>query len=399
MRKRLTNLYIKTTVVLGLVSAVITIIVFLSGKSRARDFLQNESVPTIKQDSLGNQNPLVETWKFSVNDKVESIGFSPDGKVLAIVTDQNTIEIWDAMTGRKLHHLQSWSKIKCLKFSPNSQIIASGHTDKKIRLWNLRTGELAYILEGHKSTVSAIAFSKDGNKLFSGGATQDGSLKCWDVRAGQLVYSTGRISEYIKSIALSNDEETIACGGGYNGINLLDINGNHLEVLYDVKDSWPIKHILFSDNDSSLVEISDMKDGVRKWDVRQKKILFEKRCPFYDPEISSDATGNLVILKDQNLNHCTDSKNADFWFWRSETNYFVEKMKGTEAVVSSNGQIILVSSINKELVIRKSNRSFVIQNAHQGIIGYLAISNDNELAASYSCDGIVKIWSITESNL
>lgn len=50
----------------------------------------------------------------------------------------------------------------------------------QIRLWELKSGQVVRLLEGHKATVTSLAFSPDGKYLVSGG--DDCAIKVWDLR-------------------------------------------------------------------------------------------------------------------------------------------------------------------------------------------------------------------------
>ena len=57
--------------------------------------------------------------------------------------------------------------------------LAVGHTDGNLRIWNLEQGTCEVTLRGHRGTISALRFSKDGTTLASGG--RDTDIVMWDV--------------------------------------------------------------------------------------------------------------------------------------------------------------------------------------------------------------------------
>jgi WD40 repeat protein len=79
------------------------------------------------------------------DNSVNTIAFSPDGKILA-------------SAGRNLSGEKSY------------------HT---IKLWNVSTGEEMTTLTGHSNSVTSLAFSADGKFLVSGG--EDNLIKIWQV--------------------------------------------------------------------------------------------------------------------------------------------------------------------------------------------------------------------------
>jgi WD40 repeat protein len=59
------------------------------------------------------------------------------------------------------HSDSVWS----VAFSPDSKQVISGSDNNTVRLWDAATGRALQTLEGHSSGVSSVAFSPDGNLL------------------------------------------------------------------------------------------------------------------------------------------------------------------------------------------------------------------------------------------
>src|SRR2546421_5185391 len=82
------------------------------------------------------------------------------------------------------HTLQGHSKeILRIAWSPDGRVLASGSVDNTIRLWDGQTGQPRRTLEGHSERVYSLAWSPDGRALASG--SSDKTIRLWDGQTGR----------------------------------------------------------------------------------------------------------------------------------------------------------------------------------------------------------------------
>ena len=135
---------------------------------------------------LVNMSQAQGTPTFIVIKGAGSFAFSPDGK--KIVTDGNTVRIWDADTGKELHNLGNYGgTLWRVRFLPDGERImtAGGGRNNRavVRIWDVESGRELRKLEGHTGGVNSAIFSPDGKKIVT--ASSDKTARIWDTESGR----------------------------------------------------------------------------------------------------------------------------------------------------------------------------------------------------------------------
>ena len=101
-------------------------------------------------------------------DDINDIQFSPDGKIIVACSDNNTIWLWDAETGKSLHTINEHTNcVNSVGFSPDGKYIVSSSKDETIRVWDVKEGICVMVLKIKESgcTIQYVCFSSDGRKI------------------------------------------------------------------------------------------------------------------------------------------------------------------------------------------------------------------------------------------
>jgi len=150
--------------------------------------------------SGGGLEIIAEANNLTVNNRaVSSFAFSPDGKLLAAALVQTTdlsddpntkssteIGIWDLASRRLLRTLSGINvRIETIAFSPDGRLLASGGASTNISLWDVSSGKVVSSFTGSAPVVYVIQFSSNGNEVLSG--NWGTSIDLWNASTGSLV--------------------------------------------------------------------------------------------------------------------------------------------------------------------------------------------------------------------
>lgn len=127
--------------------------------------------------------------KSEIEDRVNALAFSPDGRVLAAGSGEPSrggdVTLWEISSGKKLQslHDRHSDTVLSLDFSPDGKLLASGGADKQLRISQVADGKQLKVFEGHTHHVMGVSWRADGRMLVSAGA--DNAAKVWDWVKGE----------------------------------------------------------------------------------------------------------------------------------------------------------------------------------------------------------------------
>ncbi len=296
--------------------------------------------------------PLIRTLE-GYYSAVNCVAFSPDGKVLASGSDDQTIKLWDVQTGRTLQTLMGHSgNVFSVAFSPDGKVLASGSGDRTIKLWDVQTGGALQTLTGHSSYVFSVAFSPDGKILASG--SSDGTIKLWDVQIGRaLQILTGHSN--VRSVAFSPDGKILASGSSDGTIKLWDVQtGGALQTL--TGHSSFVYSVDFSP-DGKVLASGSYDEPIKLWDVQTGRAL--QTLTGHSGNVSS-----MAFSPDGKLMASGSWDNKPIKLWDVQTGRALQTLKGhssgvTSVAFSPDGKVL--ASGNDDNTIRLWDVSFLLQ--------------------------------------
>ncbi|MFL5656545.1 MAG: HEAT repeat domain-containing protein [Ktedonobacteraceae bacterium] len=147
--------------------------------------------PDGRRIASANRDETIQVWDASTGRNVFTYGahsedytltaaaWSPDGKYIALGIVNKTVQVWDASSGRHVYTYRGHTDtVTTVAWSPDSRRIASASYDKTVQVWDTVNGDHRFIYRGHTDAATAVAWSPDGKYIASG--SEDKTVQVWD---------------------------------------------------------------------------------------------------------------------------------------------------------------------------------------------------------------------------
>ena len=242
--------------------------------------------------------------KCSINlkkdDRIQSIVFSPDGKLIMISCFDLIARIYAVKTGKEIKILRGSEVISLLEwfdyeeylesvvFSPDGKYVITARQDGTARIFDISTGKEIRVLQGNYYFDNSM-FSPDGKKVLS---LHDDihQIRLWDFSSGNLIRILGDDKIKINSAQFSP-----------NSRNILSTTINNIVMNWDVSTGNPIYELIQLENNNWMIKLPDSPYYMCSKDASKmlhyvtpslKVIGFEQLDPVYNrPDIVLDSIG------------------------------------------------------------------------------------------------------------
>ncbi|KAI5956858.1 SWD3 [Candida jiufengensis] len=229
---------------------------------------------------------------------ISDIKFSPiNSQIIASCSDDLTIRIWH-INKNSSKCIKIFKKhtfhITTIQFNNKGNLLISGSADETITIWDIISGKILTTLAAHSDPISSLCLTPDNSIIIS--ASYDGLIRLFDLESFQclktLTTSTshGTATSSLSTKDLQNFPVANVCISP-NGKYILSTNLDGKIRLWNYMDNKVVKTFLGVDGDiicekynceSRFISVNDMNlivsgsdfDGILCWDIKSKALVW-----------------------------------------------------------------------------------------------------------------------------
>lgn len=337
-------------------------------------------------------------WSVSEHrDSIYDVEVSPDGKLVASASGDNTLRFWSAVDGSEQHRpAGNRDMVLCLAWSRDGKTLAAGDYGNVVARYDVASGAVRSELT-HELAIAGVRIEDDGTTLslshaqqfqrmppkdaplpalidcedraemsaaasvvFRGGSAlvfgKDAMLRNFDTSSGKLIDEVSIHAEAAIDLAMANDGSRIVTAAKDGTVRLSLSEGRELAILGE--ELAAIAHVAYAG--TGIAAALDEKGTLRIW-------TFDGSSDEPEPKLATTLALLAEGEEEQFLDFCASPDGSRF------------------AVIGANRIAILDAASGKAL---GGTAGF------PGIPRCAAFSPDGKLLATGMVDGTIQVWEL-----
>lgn len=166
---------------------------------------------------LANVSEPSVVWKIDKahSDRIDGLGFSPDGSTVVSTAWDGWIKLWDVETSNLLAKRDVGVHLRCADFDPKGRFVATATNDwpekiSKVQIFDAGTLGTVKELSLPGEEFRAVCFSPDGEWMAAGGSS--GAL-IWNTSTWELQQNTLKTPGRVQCVRFNSDAGMLAVSG------------------------------------------------------------------------------------------------------------------------------------------------------------------------------------------
>jgi WD40 repeat protein len=350
---------------------------------------------------------------------ITAIAYSPDGRELATGCIDGHLRMWDVATGRLSWKADVGALVTSVAISPDGHLVSAGGFRgwrggrTVVEVWKAASGETVHSFDIGAYGARAVAFSPDGKTLAIGTGVPGGGfmqilppeasfIELRDLETGSRVRKIPVHERGVTSMAFSADGETLFTTGEGRDLLVTDVStGKAVRVVAGAGDRFapsPDGKLLASRSSTSTLRISDASTGETIRDISTEASHIHSLA--FSPDgrwLAATASGLHVLVWDVGSWTVTGTVHLPL---RSGIPEGYQPLAYPLAF-SPDGRTLAVGSNDHvpHFIDPGKREEATRPDGHRAYVVALAFSPDGEVLASTGGDGAILLWSVSRRRL
>jgi len=368
------------------------------------------AMPTAGGESAaGVERPLpagavmrLGTTRLRHSGSVTAVAFTPDSKWLVSSSTSDQVRIWDVSTGRQVRAIgERGEGVLALALSRDGSRLFTGGPD--IRVWDMTTGSLLMSAPRDKEAVGCLALSPDGRTLASASRFWGGGMHLWKVQEGMEEIESPLWAPGVTCLALSPDGKQLAVGDGEGTVRIWEM-GSDKEPLAMAGYRERVAAIAFAPDGKALATAGSSETGeVKLWDRATGLKLLEFKTGAQDEEWPPTRGIEAIAFSPDGRVLGSVGADGSVLFWDPASGRRIRTLQTAQGArapyqaiaFSPNGRVLATAgagNIVRLWDVGTGTPIFKEPDGHVGHVICVAVSPEGGLIASGGGESKVQLW-------